>query len=167
MATFEWTDWSDFDQVDITPTQNNAGIQASIPTLGPAIAGQTFASLEAGWEDGWFASVGLEYDVNKLMTVRGGIAYEKSPIREASQRLTAVPDNDRIWLSAGLSYKFGQLLPAALVGPSTSTLDFAYTHIFVEDGGVDRESIASPLITLVGEAESNVDIVSFAIRTRF
>ena len=47
MATFEWTDWSDFDQVDITPTQNNAGIVASIPTLGPAIAGQTFASLEA------------------------------------------------------------------------------------------------------------------------
>ena len=33
----------------------------------------------------------LEYDVRPGLTVRGGIAYEKSPIREASQRLTAVP----------------------------------------------------------------------------
>ncbi len=171
MATFEWTDWSDFDQLDIVARQSGvatalAARPNTLPTNGVSVAGQTYASLPANWEDGWFVSAGVEYDYSDKLTFRGGIAYERSPIREASQRLTAVPDNDRIWVSAGLSYNVGQILPS-FFGTSSSTIDFAYTHIFIEDGDVRRESIANSNIVLIGESEAKVDIVSFALRTKF
>ena len=164
MATYEWTDWSDFDQVDIVAQQTGVNVVTSI---GNSTAGQTYASLDANWRDGWFVSAGLEFDYSDALTFRTGIAYEKSPIREASQRLTAVPDNDRIWLSAGLSYRAGQILPSLFGLSSTTTIDLAYTHIFVEDGRVERESVALSAITLEGDSESNVNIVSFALRSKF
>lgn len=167
MATYEWTDWSDFDKVDIVAKQAGATVAA---TLGASVAGQTYATLDANWDNSWFVSAGLEYDYSTALTFRTGIAYEKSPIQQASQRLTAVPDNDRVWLSAGLSYKAGQILPSLFGLTSTTTIDLAYTHIFVEDGNIQRASVASinafP-ITLEGESESSVDIVSFALRSKF
>ncbi len=172
MATYEWTDWSDFDRLDIIARQSGvltalAGVPNTLPTGGIPVAGQRFASLETNWKDGWFVSVGFEYDYTEQMTFRAGVAYEKSPIQEASQRLTVVPDNDRVWLSAGMSYKVGQILPAMLFGPSNSVVDLAFTHIFVRDGDIERPSIANSKLGLKGTAETNVNILSFALRTKF
>ena len=171
MATYEWTDWSDFDQVDIVAKQSGSTVAQ---TLGASVAGQTYATLDANWRDGWFVSAGLEFDYSKALTFRGGVAYEKSPIREASQRLTAVPDNDRIWLSAGLSYKAGQILPSLFGLKSTTTIDLAFTHILVDDGRFEHSSVASNpalgalgTITSEGDTESHVNIVSFALRSKF
>ena len=171
MATYEWTDWSDFDQVDIVAKQSGSTVAQ---TLGASVAGQTYATLDANWRDGWFVSAGLEFDYSKALTFRGGVAYKKSPIREASQRLTAVPDNDRIWLSAGLSYMAGQILPSLFGLKSTTTIDLAFTHILVDDGRFERSSVASNpalgalgTITSEGDTESHVNIVSFALRSKF
>ena len=83
-----------------TLLQRKGGVNV-VPTIGNSVVGRTNTTLNANWRDGWFVSIGLEFDYSEALTFRTGIAYEKSPIREASQRLTAVPDNDRIWLSAG------------------------------------------------------------------
>ena len=45
MGTFEWTNWSDFDVVTLT----------DLTGINPLLAGGT-ASIEANWNDAWFAS---------------------------------------------------------------------------------------------------------------
>ncbi|MBI1386187.1 MAG: aromatic hydrocarbon degradation protein [Rhizobiales bacterium] len=173
MGTFEWTDWSDFSQLNIVPTETGVATLLALgantlPTGGVSVAGQTFASLNANWEDAWFASVGFEYDYSADTTFRAGLAYEESPIQAAANRLTAVPDNNRIWLSAGLSTHVGQLLPSLFGGTSDTTLDFSYTHIWVEDADIERESISNSNLVLHAESnDASVDIISFALRTKF
>ncbi|MBN9246377.1 MAG: outer membrane protein transport protein, partial [Hyphomicrobium sp.] len=83
LGTIEWTNWSVFKNL---PLSLPGGNQLSVP---------------ANWHDGWFFSVGGEYDYSPLLTLRSGVAYELSPIQDASERLVQVPDNNRVWLSIG------------------------------------------------------------------
>ncbi|MEL6748282.1 MAG: outer membrane protein transport protein, partial [Pseudomonadota bacterium] len=123
------------------------------------------------WDDAWFASVGLEHDHADYLTFRAGIAYEESPIARPDQRITGVPDNDRIWVSGGLTIDAGNSIPnplATFMGTeSTTKIDLAYTHIFVENGEIERELISSENITFHGRAEQSVDIISVGLRTKF
>lgn len=148
MGTFEWTNWSDFQSVSL----NN------LTALG---APGAVATIEANWHDAWFASIGAEYDWSSSLTIRGGIAYEESPIQNASERLTPVPDADRIWASVGATYK----------ATSHLTIDLAYTKVFVEDARFERETaVPVPALgapgTLEGTAETDVDILSFSVKQK-
>ncbi len=166
MATFEWTNWSRFKQIDIVPGASGvfgfpalAGVLGGAPGggLGATVAGQPWASLVANWDDGWYVSVGGEYDMSPQLTVRAGVGYEESPIQKATQRLTGVPDSDRIWVSAGATYRMNEKM----------SFDLAYTHIFIDDSTFDRESIANPLSTLIGTVDSKVDILSVSFHYKF
>lgn len=84
MAGAEWANWSRFDTVTVD------------------IPGSTIP-LPFDYEDGWFISGGAEFDVMPGLTLRGGIGYEFSPISD-SARTFRLPDNDRLWVSAGASY---------------------------------------------------------------
>ncbi len=150
LATVEWSNWSRFDTIPITCP--SAGV-------GPApfsCPGGTFAVLDANWHDGWFYALGFEHDYKPGLTLRAGIAYEQSPVQNPEERLTQVPDSDRIWLSAGLSYQIMQNV----------TVDFAYTHIFLEDAEINRTALTSPLV-LVADREASVDIISLGYRIRW
>lgn len=160
LATYEWTGWSSFDQLDLIP-------QNAIPTflnlaLGggqvvvPSTPGQALVTLPANWEDSWFVSGGAEYDYSDKLTVRAGIGYEESPIQTPQQRLTVVPDNIRVWLSGGATYKWSESM----------TFDAAYTHIFVEDGEFDRSSLISSTLNLQGTVDSSVDIISVSMKMK-
>lgn len=144
MGTFEWTNWSDFDAVSLT----------NLASIGQAPG--SVATIEANWENAWFASLGAEYDWSDKLTVRGGLAYEESPIQEATQRLTPVPDADRFWVSVGATYKV----------TDHATLDFAYTHVFVDEARFERESAVDPTATITGTADSSVDIISFSLKQK-
>ncbi len=43
----------------------------------------------------------------KNWTFRTGIAYDDSPV-PADKRSISIPDQDRLWLSAGLTYAFNE-----------------------------------------------------------
>lgn len=143
-ATVEWTNW---DRVNVVP-----------------IDGLAATALTFNWDDGWFFSLGGEYDYNDKLTLRGGVAYEISPIQEDTSRLVQLPDADRVWLSAGGSYHVGPLF--GLI--SDATVDFAYSHVFVEDAQFERSpaSAAVPL-TIAGDADSSVDIISIGMRSKW
>ena len=121
-ASVEWTDWSQLQSLIIRTTA-----LGTIP--------QTF-----DWQDGWFFSLGGEYAVNEALTIRAGGAYEISPVRDA-HRGPRVPDNDRIWVSAGASYNWNDWL----------TLHGAYTHIFVKDGDVNLPENGGYTLVAPGE----------------
>lgn len=91
-AMVRWTDWSTFDTLDIT---NDS---AALNKIG---MGKT--SVKNEWRDSWFFSIGTDYQINDEWTIRGGAAYEKSPVNDR-YRLAIIPDSDRIWLTVGATW---------------------------------------------------------------
>ncbi|HET6388014.1 OmpP1/FadL family transporter [Hyphomicrobium sp.] len=143
LGTVEWKNWSVFKQLPLD------------------LPGGNQLALDTNWHDGWFFSVGGEYDYSPVLTLRSGVAYEISPIRDASERIVQIPDNDRVWLSIGASYKWSDSI----------TLDAGYSHIFVQDGGISRSPATfngfptGP--TFNGTVEASIDLFSVGVRTKW
>jgi long-chain fatty acid transport protein len=104
----EWANWSRFKELRIKDE-----------------TGATKASNAFDWKDSWFLSAGAEYVYNDALTLRSGVAFEKSPVPDGT-RSVRVPDNDRYWLSLGASYRITDSMVANL----------AYSHVFIKDGDV-------------------------------
>jgi long-chain fatty acid transport protein len=127
----EWANWSRFKQLSLTVTP----------------PGVTVTTVE-NWKDSWYYSLGAEYVATDALMLRAGIAYEKSPVPDAT-RTPRVPDNDRVWLSAGATYKLSD----------TMTANIAYSHVFVKRGGINLLAPPSPA-PLVANFKQHIDIVS-------
>jgi long-chain fatty acid transport protein len=154
LGSVEWTNWSRFQDLTVTSTQPGYTLLTGGP-LALAPAGSTVGKIDAPWGDGWFFSAGVEYAINPKLTVRAGGAYEISPIKNATDRIVGIPDADRIWASMGFSYN---------ISPTT-TVDFGYSHVFVEEVGIDRFNI--PKTThLIANLDASVDIVSLGVRMK-
>lgn len=149
LGTVEWTNWS---RLGVIPV----ALDGSGP-FGPN--GATIANLELNWHDGWIFSLGAEYDWSQNLTLRAGGAYEISPIRSPEERLVQLPDNDRIWASIGATYEWSAAL----------SFDLAYSHLFVEDGLLDRQpaSLALRPLRLLAEADSSLDIISVSMKWKY
>jgi long-chain fatty acid transport protein len=149
MGTVEFTSWSRFDQLKLTATEFRNTLQ------GPFVPGQIIATIPTNWSDGWFFALGGEYDYNPWLTLRAGAAYELSPVDAPEKRVTGIPDSNRVWLSAGASYKWSESI----------TVDFAYTHIFFQDSGFERSPVG-PLsgFTFTGDVTASTDIVSIGLK---
>lgn len=145
-GTVEWTNWSLLGEVPV-----------SIPQL--VIPGLVApAALHANWDDGWFYSIGGEVDVSPKLTIRAGAAYEESPIQDSTSRLIQLPDADRIWASIGATYQWSE----------TTKINVAYSHVWVEDADIERDSLVGPIGgQFVGRAEDNgADIISVGLTTK-
>jgi len=114
--------------------------------------------LPLDWDEGWFASGGVEFLFNEKTTLRSGLAYEDSPIDAATSRTARVPDNDRVWVSFGITHKFSDM----------TTVGLGYTHIFVDDGPIDRVSgiPGAGQVRLLAESEQDFDIFAFSAKIR-
>ena len=83
-----YTSWSQFQELKATGTN-----------------GQTRFYKEEGFKDSYRIALGTTYYMDKSWTFRTGIAYDDSPV-PASKRSISIPDQDRLWLSAGTTYAF-------------------------------------------------------------
>jgi long-chain fatty acid transport protein len=155
-GTFEWTNWSRFKNLTVTAAENGTNILGLTPS-GPVLipAGTTFAVLPFDWSDGYFLSGGVEYDLYPTLTGRAGVGYEWSPIDQPEKRSTGIPDANRVWLSGGFSWRF----------TPTTTIDLAYSHLFVEDSTFERTSLSG--IVVAGDVQSKIDIVSVGVKTHW
>lgn len=150
LGTVEWTHWNRLQSLDVTcANQGPAG------PFCPGGAGQLIQSLDLGWHDGWFFSLGAEYKYSHHLTLRGGVAYELSPIQNADERSLRVPDADRIWTSVGATYKWNDKM----------AFDLAYSHIFVGDAPINVLNNAGTL-NFVGHADTSVDIISASLKIK-
>ena len=145
-GTVEWSNWS---RIGTSVVNLNAG--------GPATVGGAAVTIPFQYNDGWFYSVGLDYQWSPMVALRAGIGYEKSPITDAV-RTPRLPDNDRFWLSGGATASLSRSLK----------LDVAYTHLFVRDTPIavvpGNPSFSAGLGAYVGSVKSNVDIIMVALR---
>ena len=141
LGTIEWANW---DRLDVHPIFVN---------------GAQVGAFDFQWDDGWFFSGGIEYDVSRQLTVRSGVAYEISPISDPTQRLPQVPDSDRIWLSVGATYAWSESM----------SFDIGYTHVFFDDAQLDRRPAAASAsaVRLVADTESSADIVAASVKMKW
>lgn len=139
LADATWTGWSSVQELRIdfgTPGQPDG-----VETL--------------GWDDTWRLSLGLEYAHNDRLTLRTGVAWDESPIPNAAARTARLPDNDRVWLAFGASYRVSDRLSA----------DFGYVHLFVDDTDIQRTGSTGSVLR--GTYDSQADILSAQVRYRF
>ena len=134
MAGLEWTNWS---RIQTVPFEGSP-------------AG---SDLALNYRDGWFFSLGGEYQYNPNLMLRAGLGYEIAPTTD-EHRSMRLPDADRVWASIGASYSWNEQL----------SLDVGYSHLFVEDAPVDETTSG---IRYAGAAEGSADIVSFGLRYKF
>ena len=112
-----WTGWSSFDEI-------NAIADESILTIGP---GEVVTHVPENWNDTWSWSVGAEYKYNSQWTLKGGYAYDNSPVPN-EYRTARIPDVDREWLTIGAKYQ-----------PSEDyTIDMAYGYMLKKDTTVNE-----------------------------
>ncbi|MCL1596154.1 outer membrane protein transport protein [Parasutterella secunda] len=108
-----WANWSNFKELNIENDVPGSilgafdGLISSNPALGQlGLSSEMLTNVDVvnEWKDTWLFSVGADYKINNAFTVRGGIAYETSPVDDQSTRMAVIPDTDRVWLSLGASW---------------------------------------------------------------
>jgi long-chain fatty acid transport protein len=135
VADATWIRWSNFEELRVV--RDNGSEVSNVPEK---------------WENTMRYSIGASYRHSDAVKLRAGLAYDESPISDR-YRTPRIPDEDRIWLSLGASYRFS----------ATGSLDVGYTHIFVQEGSLDKTndtSVAALRDRLTGEYDSDVNILS-------
>lgn len=136
MAEVEWTGWNAYDQITITDPD------APVPIV-----------REENYDNSFMAAVGGEYDWSDGLTLRAGVAYDRSPTVDATRNVS-VPDSDRYWLSAGASYEVTERIG----------LDAAYTLLLAEDAEVRLKRTPAPTTV---SYESTIHLLSVNARYRW
>jgi long-chain fatty acid transport protein len=89
--TAQWTNWSAFDKIVVKDGANGVD-QADLK--------------EYHWKDSWFLSLGATYNLTQDWTLRAGIASDQGVVNQHSS--LSIPDSDRTWYTAGVSYDLNQ-----------------------------------------------------------
>ena len=144
-GTVEWTNWSRFDELRVT---FDSGLAPDNVT-------------EENWQDTFFYSVGVNYQLTPKLLLRSGVAYDQTPIRN-KYRTARLPDQDRLWVAGGLTYSVNEW----------SSIDVGYAHLFVRDSDI-RETMEltpnplGPTGTLRGSYENSVDLLAIQANIQF
>ena len=151
LAGLEWTNWSVL-KAPAVINQNTGAAHAALSTI------------PFNYQDGWYASLGAEYKWNPDLTLRAGLGYEWTPVKDV-ERSARLPDNDRLWTSLGFGYQLSNQL----------NIDFGYTHIFPKSTKVNliagnsnyKASYGANFSNLIADADTKIDILSLGVTYRF
>jgi long-chain fatty acid transport protein len=121
---------------------------------------------EEQWRDTWFYALGLTWKASDAWTLRTGLAYDQSAVKDEF-RTPRIPDGNRTWVSLGAGYAFSQKV----------SVDFAYTHIFVTDGPLELKAVPAGYTNttspnkyrgdLSGTYKNSIDILSAQAKFTF
>lgn len=136
-ASVSWTDWSVFESLDVDFDD-----------------GTNQHLKDENFEDNMRYSIATTYEFNKNWTARVGLAYDESAV-SSEYRSLSIPDTDRIWYSAGFTYRYDQNL----------SVDFAATYIDGEE--VDLTETSSLGTTFSGSTHGDAELLSFSVNYTF
>jgi long-chain fatty acid transport protein len=119
--------------------------------------GTTVSVTPERWRDVMRYALGASYEFTPRFTLRAGTAYDNTPVPDAT-RTPRLPDTDRVWLTTGARWQ-----------PTDSLLlDFGYAHLFSDTVPLNQNAgNAAASGTLVGEQESDIDIVTAQLVYKF
>ena len=91
--------------------------------------------VKQSWRNTYKVSVGANYQYSDALLLRGGIAYDQSPVSDDSLRHPALPDSNRWLFSVGGNYKFTK----------QDSLDLAYTFVNFANANVNYKDSCTPV----------------------
>lgn len=120
--------------------------------------GSVLTSVEYKWKDTFRYSLGATYKVNSQLTLRGGLAYDETPM-DMPHRTPYAPDGDRVIYAIGGRYS---------ATPDVA-LDLGYTRSFLRDTRINNRSDDYPDFygTLDGVYHSNISTLSIGVSYKF
>ena len=142
LGDVSWTGWSSIPEL----------------TLRNATTPPQETKLDLKFKDSWRIAVGAQYQLNDSWKLKGGVAWDQSPVQKTSHRTASLPDNDRYWLSIGAQYKPSE----------NTTLDVGYTYLIVPSSKVDNTNGNEALYgRLSGRYKANAHILGLQLSHRF
>lgn len=137
-----WMGWSSFDELVV---------ELDDP-IGPE---QDEIREVQNYEDDLRVGLGFDFHHSEQWSLRAGVAYDESPVQREF-RTPRLPDTDRTWISGGATWRLSP----------NSELDFAYTHIMLDDDiPVDHTGNQGDRVT--GTFDVSTNIFSFGYRHLF
>jgi len=108
--------------------------------------------LVLNFQNSWRLGLGLNYQVSESWTLRGGMAWDQSPVQDQF-RTVRLPDNDRYWLALGASYR-----------PAKTGLgvDVGYAYIWFPSTDINNTRTQFGVSPLVGTSIVVGDYKNFA-----
>lgn len=143
LGDLSWTGWSSIPKLDIMYKNGNLA-----------------QTLHTDFRDTWRAAFGVTYKYSDAWKLKGGLAFDQTPVQSAAHRLASLPDNDRVWLSFGV-----QFMPS-----KASRLDVGYAHLFVKDSKINNNQDSPAALArgvVVGSYEASADIFGVQYSTSF
>jgi len=110
--------------------------------------GQTSVTQE-NWRNTFRGTLGMTYRFSDRLKLRAGGGFDQSPVR-TGYRTAAIPDSHRKILATGLNYKYSK----------ADSVDFAYQHLFFNDGGIANNQLSSGGGFLIGTYKIDANILS-------
>jgi long-chain fatty acid transport protein len=146
MADVQWTNWGFFENLIVQRDDTTA-----------------LTTQPENWQNSWFGAIGLAWRVNDELTLRTGVAYDQTPVRDEF-RTARLPDQNRYWLSVGVGYKMSDAV----------AFDFGYTHVFIQNNTrIDEttpgaDGLPTPTgARLTGTYDAAIDILAASLKFRF
>lgn len=140
VADITWTGWSEFDELRVVYDKTDNPNQPDSVTT-------------EDWRDSYRYALGLNYVPAPGWVMRWGVALDKTPVPSPERRTPRIPDNDRTWMSFGMSHQITKRL----------TVDLAFSRLQVKDTQIDNtiESTNPALRSnITGNYTGSVDIFS-------
>ncbi|MBI5100799.1 MAG: outer membrane protein transport protein [Nitrospirae bacterium] len=145
MGDVTWTNWSLFEELRVN---------FDSPALKPRPSVTT-----TDWKDNFRYSLGLTYAPKNSWTYRLGLAYDRTPIKNAQLRTPRIPDGSRTWVALGVGRKISDSM----------SFDVGYAHLFVSDPVIAKTPTGEDASRggLTGTYSAHVDIISAQLTIRF
>lgn len=139
-ASANHTDWSTFDKLEAHLND-----------------GSSVLLKEENFEDSWRYSFGTTFQYSNELTLRAGFAIDEGAVSDEHRSLS-IPDTDRHWYSAGVTYTLSQ----------NDSLDIALVHIKGDDASVNEHSaIGSVVSELNATQHGKANILSIQFNSSF
>ena len=140
LADITWTRWSRFDEL-VFKFDNPK--QPSITEV-------------ENWNDSFRYAIGARYQASPQWSFRFGTAYDESPVPDPEHRTARIPDSDRVWLAAGVAYRWTDRI----------RLDLGYAHLFALGASTNsRDPVTGA--TFKGDITAHADIVGVGLTYDF
>lgn len=106
---------------------------SSMHQLDIVSGGATLQTLHTEFKDAWRMALGANYRLDDAWQLKVGLAYDQTPVRDASRRLVSLPDNDRTWVSVGTQWTPG----------NGAKIDVGFAYLIVGNAGINSSSPAT------------------------
>ena len=118
--------------------------------------GQVAFHKEEGYRNNSRFALGTTYDLTEQLTLRAGVAYDKSAAGE--HHSASIPDTDRTWYSVGATYKF----------TPNFDVDFGYAYLHGKKLNFkEKQSLANGLVVVEADYHSKASANLYGLNLNY